>query len=268
MDGESGFRVGGAIGRAMREVRYVTRRSWSLEDVGRFWDSVTDYDDINRDAYSYYRRFTNSFRLAGELVPKDCVAVECQARTGNGSRFWAERGYIRRAHVVDFSPYMLELASANLAATGVDFRAHLVADFPLPLESETCDLGLCYETIEHVWDRSALMSELARVLKPGGWMILTCPNVLWEPVHWFSAIFGIHHSEGPHRFLRRATLLRLFARNGLRVVRENSTVLLPFSSEGSVRLDSWLEEHAPEAVKRSLALRRTFILRKEGLALR
>jgi SAM-dependent methyltransferase len=233
--------------------------------VGRFWDSVTDYDDINQDTYSYYRRFTNSFRLAEEMIPGDCVAVECQARTGNGSRFWAERGHIRLAHVVDFSPYMLKLASDNLAAAGVNFQPHLVADFPLPLESETCDLGLCYETIEHVWDRSALMSELARVLKPGGWMILTCPNILWEPVHWISATFGIHHSEGPHRFLRRATLLRLFARNGLRVVRENSTVFLPFSSENSIRLDSWLEEHLPESVKRTVALRRTFVLQKEKL---
>jgi SAM-dependent methyltransferase len=265
MHGENRFRLEGAVRRAMQEARYVARQSWSLEDVGRFWDSVTDYDDINQDTYSYYRRFTNSLSLAGKILPRNCVSVECQARTGNGSRFWAERGYVRLAHVVDFSPYMLTLASDNLTAAGVDFRPHLAADFPLPLESESCDLGLCYETIEHVWDRSALMSEMTRVLKPGGWMILTCPNILWEPVHWISAILGIHHSEGPHRFLRRTTLLRLFSGNGLRVVCENSTVLLPFSSEGSIRLDSWLEEHLPEAVKRTVALRRTFILRKEEL---
>lgn len=240
----------------------MTRPSWSLAEVGRFWDSVTDYDDINQHTYSYYRRFTNSYQLAGNLIPTGCVTLECQARTGNGTRFWAERGHVGRAHVVDFSPYMLELASAGLSEAGIRFQPHLVTELPLPLESESVDLGLCYETIEHVWDRQGLVSEFARALRPGGWMILSCPNLLWEPVHWASAALGIHHSEGPHRFLRRATLLGLFGRSGLQVVRENTTVLLPFSSERSARLDGWLEERTPELVRRWLALRRTFVLRK------
>ena len=103
MSQKHGFSIRGSLGRAVQEVRYVTRRRWSLADGGDFWDSVTDYDDINQETYSYYRRFTNSFHLAGELIPRDSLAVECQPRTGNGSRFWAERGYIRRTHLVDFS---------------------------------------------------------------------------------------------------------------------------------------------------------------------
>jgi ubiquinone/menaquinone biosynthesis C-methylase UbiE len=262
MNHQHGFTLKGSLSRAIQEVRYVTQPRWSLEDVGRFWSSVTDYNDINEDTYSYFRRFTDSFELAKDLLGPDNLALDVQTRTGNGSVFWAERGFLRKVHLVDFSDYMLEIASFNLSQAGVEFEAHLMTDFPLPFADETFDLLLCYETIEHIWERAAFMRELARVLKTQGWMILTCPNLLWEPVHWLSAIFNLHHSEGPHRFLRRGILLSLFKPNSLEVVREKSTVILPFSSQASISADQFLERKLPESVKRTIALRRTFVLRK------
>ena len=41
------------------EWKYFTNRPWSLSDVGRFWDNVDDYDDINAKLYPYYQRFIN-----------------------------------------------------------------------------------------------------------------------------------------------------------------------------------------------------------------
>lgn len=262
MSHHHGITFRGALSRALQEARYVSAASWSLDDVGQFWSSVTDYDDINQAAYSYFRRFTNSFELAKDRIPRDNRALDIQARTGNGSRFWAERGFIRKTDLVDFSEYMLAIASSNLSQAGVEFEAHLLKRFPLPFADETFDLVLSYETIEHIWERATFVRELARVLKGNGWMILTCPNILWEPVHWLAAILNAHHSEGPHRFLRRRTLLSLFQSNHLEVVRENSTVILPFSARLSVSADQFLEQQLPETVKRMIALRRSFVLRK------
>lgn len=262
MSNTSGFTLKGSLSRAVQEMRYVTKPRWSLEEVGDFWSSVRDYDDINEAAYSYSRRFTNSYDLARDLIAPESLVLDIQSRTGNGSSFWAERGFVRKVHLVDFSQYMLTIASSSLSQTGVHFEAHLVTEFPLPFDSETFDLVLSYETIEHIWERATFMSELARVLKGNGWMILTCPNILWEPIHWLAAIFGIHHSEGPHRFLRRRSLLSLFESNRLQIVRENSTVILPFSSQFSISLNQFLEQTLPETVKRTIALRRSYVLRK------
>jgi SAM-dependent methyltransferase len=262
MHQEHGFTLRGSLPRAAQEWRYLRQRQWSLEDVGRFWSSVTDYDDINEGTYSYFRRFTNSFELASDLLGRDNLTLDIQSRTGQGTAFWAERGYVRRGHIVDFSPKMLDIASSRLSQMAVDFEAHLVTSFPLPLPSDTFDLVLCYETIEHLSQRATFVSELARVVRPGHWIILTCPNILWEPAHWLSAIFNLHHSEGPHRFLRRAELLSLFGVNGLQILRENSTIILPFSSSLSVSADRFLERRLPEGVKRTIALRRSFVLRK------
>jgi len=259
---QHGLSLRGAPSRAVQEWRYLSQRSWSLQDVGRFWDSVIDYDSVNEGAYSYSRRFTNSFHLAGELIGRDNLTLDIQARTGQGTNFWAKRGFVRKAHIVDFSPRMLSAACSRLSETGVDFEAHLLTDFPLPFTDETFDLVLSYETIEHIWERNVFVHELARVLKPGQWMILTCPNLLWEPAHWVSAILDLHHSEGPHRFLRRGTLLGLFRANGLEIIRENSTVILPFSASASVSIDRLLQRALPDSAKRTIALRRSYLLRK------
>jgi ubiquinone/menaquinone biosynthesis C-methylase UbiE len=240
----------------------LTQSRWSLDDVGEFWDSVTDYDDINEGTYSYFRRFTNSYELASDLIGHDNVSVDVQARTGYGTLFWAERGRIGEAHVVDFSQRMLEIAACRLNSAGLRFEPHLVQSFPLPFPQDSFDLVLCYETIEHICQREVFVSELARILKPSQWMILTCPNAWWEPAHSLAAILNVHHSEGPRRFPRRSTLISLFGSCGLNVVRENSTIILPFSSGLSGSTDRLLEHILPETIKRFVALRRSFVLQK------
>ena len=46
----------------------------------------------------------------------------------------------------------------------------------LPYPNEVFDLVLSHEVIEHVHDDVAAVSEMARVLRPGGRIILFCPN--------------------------------------------------------------------------------------------
>ena len=262
MSEQHGVTLRGSASHAKQEWRYFTQRSWSVKDVGEFWSSVTDYDDINEGTYSYFRRFTNSLDLAEGLIGPDNLTLDIQARKGQGSAFWAERGFVRKAHVVDFSERMLTIASSRLAGAGVEFETHLVLNFPLPFADDTFDLILSYETIEHIWEHATFVRELARVLRPGQWLILTCPNVLWEPAHWLSAILNIHHSEGPHRFLRRSSLLSLFESNSLRIASENTTIILPFSSASSMSVDRLLERWLPDRIKRTVALRRSFVLQK------
>jgi len=48
----------------------------------------------------------------------------------------------------------------------------------LPYAAETFDVVLLVEVIEHLENHRAALSELARVLKPGGILILTTPNVM------------------------------------------------------------------------------------------
>lgn len=49
---------------------------------------------------------------------------------------------------------------------------------PLPLESQSCDAVLCFEVLEHFLDSPlALFNEIHRVLRPGGQLVLSTPNL-------------------------------------------------------------------------------------------
>lgn len=58
---------------------------------------------------------------------------------------------------------------------GVDFR-HAPIGAPLPLEDQECDAVWASEVLEHVADTAALLSELRRVLRPGGTLLITTPS--------------------------------------------------------------------------------------------
>jgi SAM-dependent methyltransferase len=73
----------------------------------------------------------------------------------------------------DVSPLALERARMRLGAD-----AQLVEtdpDVPLPLEDSQFDLVLCAETLEHVRDVQLFLSEIRRVLRPGGTLAVTTP---------------------------------------------------------------------------------------------
>lgn len=87
-----------------------------------------------------------------------------------------------------------ELVAADVSAVALARaarrvpRARLVElepDAPLPLEDSAFDLALCAETLEHVRDVQLLLSELRRVLRPGGMLALTTPAAwpLGRPEH-------------------------------------------------------------------------------------
>jgi SAM-dependent methyltransferase len=74
--------------------------------------------------------------------------------------------------VADVSRVALGRARARLPAAAV---VELEPDSPFPLEDAYFDLVLCAETLEHVRDVQLLLSEIRRVLRPGGALALTTP---------------------------------------------------------------------------------------------
>lgn len=72
----------------------------------------------------------------------------------------------------------------------------------LPIRDQTCDTVLCNQVLEHVPQPQLAIDEMARVLRPGGYLILTAPH-----------IWGLH--EVPHDYFR-------FTPYGLRHLAEKS----------------------------------------------
>jgi len=100
-------------------------------------------------------------RINGLVLENGCgVGMYVEKFTGLG------------AHVIGLE-YDLERA---IEAGGNSDKIINAAGESIPLPSSTFDLILSHEVIEHVQDDRAAIREMIRVLKPGGRVVIFCPN--------------------------------------------------------------------------------------------
>jgi ubiquinone/menaquinone biosynthesis C-methylase UbiE len=114
---------------------------------------------------------------------------------------------LKAAHLtgVDVSQVALDRARKRLP----DAELVLVEpDEPLPFDDNTFDLVTCIETLEHVRDVQLALSEMRRVLRPGGRLALTTP----ASARWRVLFRGVENPFSPH--------IRSFTRRSLRTTLE------------------------------------------------
>ncbi|MFZ5801247.1 MAG: methyltransferase domain-containing protein [Candidatus Omnitrophota bacterium] len=245
------------LSRIKQECRYLTAPSWSFAELAKFWDSLIDYEDKNEEAYSYFRRFTDAYKLS--QIKDDSEVLDICSRSGYGTLLFSRHGKIRQAVCADVSQRLLEVCLSRLKKEGIEVEGVRIENLPLPFTSGRFDAILCFETVEHMPQPEIFIKELGRVIKTGGELILTTPNVLWEPLHSLAAVLNLHHSEGPHRFLSRKKLRRYLADAGFAIKTEATTVLLPFNNRFSIEVNDWLEKQFWNSLLPLLGLRRIFI---------
>src|SRR5262249_31822701 len=89
---------------------------------------------------------------------------------GCGGGFLAEEFAALGCQVaaVDPSPVSIDAARGHAAARGLDLDSRVGAGEQLPFQDSAFDLVYCCDVLEHVSDLDRVVSETARVLKPGG----------------------------------------------------------------------------------------------------
>jgi 2-polyprenyl-3-methyl-5-hydroxy-6-metoxy-1,4-benzoquinol methylase len=106
--------------------------------------------------------------LEGE-TPGRVLDVGCAA--GEFAALLATRGW--RVHGADNEPALVDAARAR----GVDARVVDLDRAPLPWPDGAFDTVVAAEVIEHVIDTDHLLAEIARMLRPGGVLVVTTPNL-------------------------------------------------------------------------------------------
>jgi ubiquinone/menaquinone biosynthesis C-methylase UbiE len=125
----------------------------------------------------------------------------------------------------DVSEVALKRASERLPGAEI---ARVAVDEPLPFVDGEFELVLCAETIEHVRDVQLFLSEIRRVLRPGGGLALTTPAVSrWSLLSDFDDTFD---PLSPHlRFFTRRSIARVLDALGFDVTsikRRHGTLLV------------------------------------------
>jgi SAM-dependent methyltransferase len=98
--------------------------------------------------------------------------IEAGAGEGYGAALLA--GPARRVFALDYDASAAAHAARTYPRISVA-RANLAA---LPVRSGIADAVVNLQVIEHLWDQPQFIAECARVLRPGGTLIVTTPNRL------------------------------------------------------------------------------------------
>src|SRR5262249_6187895 len=121
---------------------------------------------------------------------------------GEGDFDHGIRLHCDRLTACDLNEHDVDHARSVNAGLGIDYR---VADATaMTFDDASFDAIVCMEVIEHVGQPEQLLSEIARVLVPGGRAILTCPSerfpVTYDPINFALAPLKKHVPLGAYAF--------------------------------------------------------------------
>jgi SAM-dependent methyltransferase len=108
--------------------------------------------------------------VAALLERRGATGILVDAGCGSGDLWRATRGRFSQCIGVDAVRY--PQLPEDVAFRQADL------DSPLPLADGSADATAAVEVIEHLDNPRAFVRELARITKPGGWVVVTTPNQL------------------------------------------------------------------------------------------
>lgn len=115
------------------------------------------------------------YRFACQLVRPGQSVLDVACGAGFGLRMLLDHG----ARPIGVDLQAPAVAEARAVAPQADLVQASAAS--LPLADHAVDLVVSFETLEHVPDAAAMLAELRRVLRPGGWLVVSTPNCAFGP---------------------------------------------------------------------------------------
>lgn len=118
--------------------------------------------------YEHWHRYHFALPL---VAGRDVLDIACGA--GYGSALLARSA--ARVTGADLSPAAVDHARTRYAGVpNLEFRQADCA--ALPFADASFDAVVSFETLEHIAAQDAFLDEVKRVLRPGGFVVLSCPN--------------------------------------------------------------------------------------------
>lgn len=171
------------------------------------------------------------FRLTAERVElKGKIVLDFGSGTGAQTLAFADSG----CSIVAVDVHIEHLKTLTDHAVGTeDLLAILYDGRHLPIATGTIDGVVSYDVLEHVADESQALREVHRVLKPGGFFVVSVPNkawifethgaklplLPWNRVPFFSWLpRSIHSRFANARIYRKRDIVSLLAANSFEIM--------------------------------------------------
>jgi ubiquinone/menaquinone biosynthesis C-methylase UbiE len=178
------------------------------KDIERFdhWASTYEHSWMQRAFFEPVHHAT--LALAAEIVPQPESVLDIGCGTGKLLR--QARTYWPEANLIGVDPAKGMIEMAQRLTPNATFLAGMAEALPLP--DASVDLALSTTSFHHWHDQAAGLREIARVLRPGGYVLLVDLSV----PDWLVQVFRLK------RVHSRARLQALFQQVGLQVQRQQT----------------------------------------------
>jgi 2-polyprenyl-3-methyl-5-hydroxy-6-metoxy-1,4-benzoquinol methylase len=233
--------------------RYANR--FSMDAVRLFWDGVAgEYGAENeRVERIHTQRFREALRRL-KLRPGMKV-LNVWSRTGSAVPYL--RGACEGLSLANAELSRGMLAQAIRLHPGEGFVQSSLHE--LPFGASAFDAVLSLETLEHVPDPFVFLTEVRRVLAPGGDLVMSLPPSAVEWTAFLNDRLKFHHGEGPHRFLAPAEVKRMLGEAGFELVEHRGTLFAPLKGAFFESLDAKLSALFADGPLAQLGLRQFYV---------
>ena len=198
-------------------MRVPTTKEYTYDRMGdRFATALSTYDTSRR-----VETLVDEFLTDEMVVGKSALDVGC------GLGFFSQRLQERGARVTacDIGPTLVERTRTRVGCAGV------VADV-MTLAAQfgraSFDLVVSSECIEHTPDPREALRQMAVVVRPGGYLAVSTPNVIWSPVVRIATALKLRPFEGHENFSTWRSVRETMRAAGLEILRERGLHLFPF----------------------------------------
>ena len=144
--------------------------SLDTESVRQHYDAWADDYDATLALWNY-RAPSEAAAMLKPLIPADAAILDFGAGTGLSGQAVRDAGFTGRLDGCDVSPRSVEIARGR----GVYSDVQVVDGnaVPLPYASDSYDAAISIGVLTYIADVEALLRELARATKPGGYVLVT-----------------------------------------------------------------------------------------------
>ena len=210
-------------------MRQPTAKEYIHEQLGaEFATALSEYDTRRRVE-----------TLIDEFLTDEMVAGRETLDAGCGLGFFSQRLHARGARVTacDLGPGLVERTRQRV---GCAAEVADVLQLSEHFGRERFDLVVSSECIEHTPAPDIAVRQMAEVLKPGGYLALSTPNIVWNPVVRAATALRLRPFSGHENFSSWRGLRRTLGEGGIEIVQERGLHLFPFQL-GMERLSAWCD---------------------------
>jgi 2-polyprenyl-3-methyl-5-hydroxy-6-metoxy-1,4-benzoquinol methylase len=198
-------------------------------------DNVTGYSEKD----FFYEKNADLFEVVVDMFDTDARVRAVFQGLGRDVN-WGEQSVLEVGAGLGF--FSREAARLGANVTASDVGPSLLSrlnDIPevkkvvchaedLPFLDNSFGVVLCSEVLEHVRNQEQSLSEIARVLQPGGLLLITTPNSLWKWTLFVARILRLRPYQGREDWSTPWGLLHKLETAGFTVEMKMGIHIIPF----------------------------------------